>query len=110
MEESISKYTSSLIHSSFLFRMDDSPSDRISLVGTPRGKVAKNKNRSCKKICEICSTILINIVPAIVTMMAILIWIKIQIKKEEGSLIGEFVKKKQQCKKATIAKKILIGK
>ena len=71
--------------------MDDSPSDRISLVGTPRGKVAKNKNRSCKKICEICSTILINIVPAIVTMIAILIWAMYSLKANPDSIKEDFL-------------------
>ena len=74
--------------------MEDSPSDRISLVATGRGKVAKNKNRSCKKICEICSTILINIIPAIVTMIAILIWATNRLTTDkEVSSIGEFIKK-----------------
>ena len=74
--------------------MDDSPSDRTSLVVNPRGKVVKSKNRSCKEICEICSTILITIVPAIVTMIAILIWATNRLTTdEEVSSIGEFVKK-----------------
>ena len=66
--------------------MDDSPSDRTSLVVNPRGKVVKSKNRSCKEICEICSTILITIVPAIVTMIAILIWAMHSLKIKEDSL------------------------
>ena len=66
--------------------MDDSPSDRTSLVVNPRGKVVNNKNRSCKKICEICSTILINIVPAIVTMIAILIWAMHSLKAKPLSI------------------------
>ena len=85
--------------------MEDSQSDRISLVVTGRGKVVKNKNRSCKKICEICSTISINIIPAIVTMIAILIWAMHSLKANPDSIKedslnsskGEFVKK-QQCK------------
>ena len=71
--------------------MEDSQSDRISLVVTGRGKVAKNKNRSCKKICEICSTILINIVPAIVTMIAILIWAMYSLKANPDSIKEDFL-------------------
>ena len=74
--------------------MDDSPSDRISLVDSSRGKVVKNKNRSYTEICEICSTILINIVPAIVTMIAILIWATNRLTTDkEVSSIGEFIKR-----------------
>ena len=87
--------------------MEDSQSDRISLVVTGRGKVVNNKNRSCKKICEICSTISINIIPAIVTMIAILIWAMHSLKANPDSIKedslnskGEFEKKKQ-CKRAT---------
>ena len=71
--------------------MGDSPteSDRISLVASARRKVVRNKDRSCEKICEICSTILINIVPAIVTIIAILVWVKIMITDEEGFSNGE---------------------
>jgi uncharacterized protein YpmS len=69
--------------------MDDSPSDRISLVVTARGKVVKNKNRSWKNSCEIFLTILIQIVPAIITMIAILIWathsLQTPIKKDSSN-------------------------
>ena len=74
--------------------MDESPSDRTSLVVNPRGKVVNSKKRSCTEICEICSTILINIVPAVVTMIAILIWATNRLTTDEEVFsIGEFVRK-----------------